>query len=255
MTICKNTVNTIYIADQTHLWKTTNGGSSWDSKDANLPGTGNILSIAVKDDNPNIVWITLSGYLHDGVYQSNDGGDTWSSISDGLPQIPIYTIVWNKLENSRIDLFVGTELGVYYKAGDANWVSYNSGLPNVMVSELEIYYNLTYPEQSRLRAATYGRGLWEAPMVENPNFVPSVSLSEYGIKIFPNPGQGEINVQIDRFQKNMMLIVKDLAGKTILSKKVDKKLAKLNLSKQSKGLYFIEISWQGERITSKFIIE
>jgi PKD repeat protein len=45
-----------------------------------------------------------------------------------------------------------------------NWVSYSDGLPNVIVSELEIHY-----PTAKLRAGTYGRGLWEADLYQTDN--------------------------------------------------------------------------------------
>ena len=41
----------------------------------------------------------------------------------------------------------------------ANWQTFDAGLPNVIVNELEIQYS-----SGRLRAATYGRGLWESDL-------------------------------------------------------------------------------------------
>ena len=78
----------------------------------------------------------------------------------GLPPIPVYTIVQNAQVTDRVDLYAGTELGVYYKAGDADWVPFKSNLPNVIVMDLAFYYD-SDPTQSLLRAATYGRGMWE----------------------------------------------------------------------------------------------
>ena len=61
-------------------------------------------------------------------------------------------------------IYVGTDFGVYYFDDTINmWVPYMNGLPNVRVDELEIQYS-----SNKLRAATYGRGLWESS-IYNPN--------------------------------------------------------------------------------------
>ena len=153
----------IYTASQSKIFKTTNGGTSWTDITGTLPvSTTDITYIAVKNDDPNTLWVTLSAYTANRVFESTNGGTTWTSISTGLPNIPIHTIVQNNQATTEVELFVGTELGVYFKKGVANWVAYNTGLPNVKVSELEIFYDLADPTLSRLRAATYGRGLWES---------------------------------------------------------------------------------------------
>ena len=46
-----------------------------------------------------------------------------------------------------------------------NWIYYSENLPaSVRVTELEIYYDNANPENNILRAATYGRGLWESTL-------------------------------------------------------------------------------------------
>ena len=39
------------------------------------------------------------------------------------------------------------------------WISFNGGLPKVIVNELEIFY-----PDGKIRAGTYGRGLWESEL-------------------------------------------------------------------------------------------
>ena len=104
--------------------------------------------------------MTLGGYNTSNVYESKDGGATWSDISNGLPALPAYSLIQNKQVTSEVNLYVGTELGVYFKKGNNNWEPFNFGLPNVKIGEIEIYYN-TDSKLSKLKAATFGRGLWE----------------------------------------------------------------------------------------------
>ena len=153
----------IYIAGNKALWKTTDTGDTWENLTDSLPNFTNITYIAVKYDDENTLWVTTSGYGNPAVYESIDGGKSWTDISEGLPSIPIYAIVHNRQAHSSIDLYVGTELGVYYKKGANDWEPYNDGLPNVKIGEIEIYYSGN-PGESKLRAATYGRGLWETPV-------------------------------------------------------------------------------------------
>jgi len=154
----------LYAADRTHMWKTTDGGAT-DWTTITLPSTStSVTYIAVHPTDPNTLWITYGGYI-DGqkVYESTDGGANWTSISAGLPNLPIMSIVhYNKITSKNI-LFVGTDLGVYTKDDANDWAEYNTGLPNVVVAELEIYYNPSGTD--KLRAGTYGRGLWETEIL------------------------------------------------------------------------------------------
>ncbi|MCX6248217.1 MAG: PKD domain-containing protein [Bacteroidetes bacterium] len=167
MAIAPSNNQYIYVADPSVIWKTTNGGTSWSVITGTLPvGSGSITYIAVKNDDPLTLWVTLGGYNTTTCYQSIDGGSNWTNISTGLPQLPAYAVVQNKQSASEVQLYVGTELGVYFKKGTDNWIPYNTGLPNVKIGELEIYYAAN-PQNSILRAATFGRGLWQTPVFIN----------------------------------------------------------------------------------------
>ncbi|MCX6231040.1 MAG: T9SS type A sorting domain-containing protein [Bacteroidetes bacterium] len=165
MAISPSNTQVLYVSSSYNIWKTVNGGTLWTDITGTLPlSTNSITSIAIKNDDENTLWVTLSGYNANKVYQSVNGGNTWTDISSGLPQIPAFSIVQNKQFTSEVHLYVGTEIGVYFKKGNADWILYNNGLPNVKIGEIEIYYNTNNPQNSLLRAATYGRGLWETPV-------------------------------------------------------------------------------------------
>lgn len=180
MAISANNPDYIYIADPDQIWKTTNGGSTWQSVSVStLPvSTQSITYLAINEFDPNVVYVTFGGFTSQRIYRTTNGGSSWQNISSGLPNVPTLCVVHNKFNGVTSEIYVGTEVGVFMKSGDNNWVRYSDGLPNVVVTELEIYYDNNNPENSRLRAATFGRGLWESPLqtvnvvVSNPtNFV------------------------------------------------------------------------------------
>lgn len=177
MAIAPSDNDVLYVSDPNEIWKTTNGGSSWTEVTSNLPtNSSSITYIAIKADNPNTLWVSLSGYNSNLVYESTNGGSTWDNISDGLPSIPAYTIVQNTQAVSTVHLYIGTELGVYFKDGNNNWVEYNTNLPKVQCGELEIYYAGNTAD-SKLRLASYGRGLWESPLIIENTDLPSVQTT------------------------------------------------------------------------------
>ena len=200
MAIAPSNTQYLYVADLYHIWKTINGGTSWTEITGTLPvGSGTLTYITVKTDDPNTLWVTMGGYNANTVYQSTDAGITWTNISTGLPQIPAYTIVQNKQSASTVQLYAGTELGVYFKNGTDNWVAYNTGLPNVKIGEIEIYYAAN-AQDSKLRAATFGRGLWETPVYYSNlpmTYVSSTATQNNTASAAPNQVNQEIiGVQI-----------------------------------------------------------
>lgn len=77
--------NVIYASSDFIVWKTTNGGATWSNVTANLPGAV-ITYITVHNTNPNVLWVSLSGFnTGQKVYQSTNGGASWTNISGNLP--------------------------------------------------------------------------------------------------------------------------------------------------------------------------
>ena len=177
MAIAPSNAQYLYVSDPSHIWKTINGGTTWNDITGTLPvGSGSLTYVTVKNDDASTVWVTLGGYNTTTVYQSTDAGTSWTNISTGLPQLPAYAIVQNKQSTTEVQLYVGTELGIYFKKGTDNWIPFNTGLPNVKIGEIEIYY-AALPQNSVLRAATFGRGLWETPVYYNCTSLPVPTIT------------------------------------------------------------------------------
>lgn len=147
--------NYIYASFNTKLYRTTNYGASW--TEMTRPGSSNISYIFVDDKDSDKLWATNSGYSSNNkVFESTDGGSTWTNLTKNLPNVPALTIV--KQKDSDDKLWVGNDIGVYYIDDNlTDWVAYNTDLPNVIVTELEINYT-----HNQIYAATYGRGIWKA---------------------------------------------------------------------------------------------
>ena len=152
----------IFVADSVNqLRKTVDGGATWTNITGTLPiASSSITYISVSNKSADTVWVSMGNYNSDGVFQTTDGGTTWTNISTGLPEIPVMCVIQNKLNTAELELYAATDVGVYTKVGNSNWSRFSNNLPNVVVTELEIYY-ATAPAISKLRAATYGRGVWE----------------------------------------------------------------------------------------------
>jgi hypothetical protein len=77
-------LNRIWVAYTTigggRVFRTDNGGASWIDRSAGLPSLP-INAIEIDPANANRVWVAADV----GVYESRDGGNTWSSFANGLP--------------------------------------------------------------------------------------------------------------------------------------------------------------------------
>ncbi|MFN5091771.1 MAG: MopE-related protein [Bacteroidota bacterium] len=152
--------NVIYASKGAALYKTTNANAF-----TALSGLPNlyITSIAVDPTDENHVYVSVSGYTAGSkVYESTNGGTTWSNISGSLPNIPANTLAYHS--NGTDAIYVGTDAGVYYKDNSlTDWIPYMNGLPNVVIDELEIHTST-----NTITAATFGRGTWRAPLYTQP---------------------------------------------------------------------------------------
>ncbi len=148
----------LYISTRSNVYKSINDGASWTNITSGLP-VNYKTSIVVSETDPNIVWISISGYSSNAkVYKSVNGGDTWSNYSTGLPNLPVNCMAYQDSSNQA--LYIGTDVGVYYRdASMSSWDKFGNGLPNVIVYDLEIVYST-----GKLRAATHGRGVWQTDL-------------------------------------------------------------------------------------------
>lgn len=153
----------IYVIQGNTLYKTTDGGTSWTNVTGTLPvSSAQLAWVAVENDDPNSVWVTFSGYSSGNkVYMSTNGGTSWTNYSTGLPNLPTNCITyWN---GTKDGMYVGCDVGIYYRDSTmSGWASYSTGLPNVSVRDIAIFY-----PTGKLRAATFGRGVWEADLYNN----------------------------------------------------------------------------------------
>ena len=171
--MCASNPNYIYtsLSYSTDIRRTKDGGATWTAIKNNLPEYGAITQIAVHPTNPEFVAISLSGYNADQrVFLSENGGDTWGDISEGLPNIPANAIAIDENNNG---IYIGLDAGVYFKDDNiTSWISLDHKLPNVRIMDMEISSSI-----SKIRIGTYGRGLWEADLIDTSSLPPIANFT------------------------------------------------------------------------------
>ena len=168
MAVAPSNASVIVAGHSTALRRTINGGTSWST--ITLPGS-NVTSIYIDSGNENIMYITMSNYTAGSkVYKTINGGSSWTNMSGTLPNIPANCIIG---VNGMTDaLYLGMDVGIYrYDTSISDWVLFNTNLPNVEVTELEINY-----QTGKIFASTYGRGLWSSDLFETLTFCDPPSL-------------------------------------------------------------------------------
>src|SRR4051812_3405986 len=164
-----------------HVWVTTNadgGPLTWiDVTQAINPQGFPISSIALDSADPlgNTAYVTIMGFHTSHVWKTTDAGGSWTDFTANLPDAPANVIMVDSgasLSNGTV--YVGTDVGVFASSTDnAAWTEVgaasiaNGFLPNVAVTSLQIFNS---GGLKRLRAATYGRGIWEWNLITTPDY-------------------------------------------------------------------------------------
>lgn len=144
------------------------------------------------------VYATVQGYYsapQSGeamVYRSTDAGAHWLDISIHLPLGPANSIVVDP-NDPRI-VYVALDTGVYYtndvttclQPNQSCWNVYGTGLPNAPVTRLETFNS---GGTELLRAATYGRGIWQISLATAGVSQTSVSVSPASLTFSGQPMQ------------------------------------------------------------------
>jgi photosystem II stability/assembly factor-like uncharacterized protein len=171
-------VNIVYAArnDDGKLFRSDNVFTppvTWTDISNRLPSGGALSDIECHPYDPYTVYMAKNRKI----YKSTNKGGTWTDISGNLPSISINSIAFDKSSNEG--LYIGTDAGTYYRdANMTDWVLYGQSFPvSVGVSELEVYHDLRNRADSRLRAATFGRGVWEIPLAETSQILSPALLT------------------------------------------------------------------------------
>jgi hypothetical protein len=97
-------------------------------------------------------WIPGGGVGH--VFETFDGGNTWTNISGNLPDAPgdAVALVGNRLV---LATDVGTFTALDGGGASTSWSRLGTGLPNASVNDVTVG-----PDGGTVYAATHGRGVW-----------------------------------------------------------------------------------------------
>ena len=136
MTIDPSNTDIMYTGSSTlGIYKTTDAGATWTSMNSGLLNTS-VISLAISQSNPQIIYAGTNSGTNDGVYKSTDGGGNWTRLINGIqetsrgiqaiavdPTNPdvAYIAVFDGLVDSPVGLYKTTD-------GGANWNSAVNGI-------------------------------------------------------------------------------------------------------------------------------
>jgi photosystem II stability/assembly factor-like uncharacterized protein len=143
------TADLLYQQNHHGVWRSADGGRSWDDVTRGLPSTFG-FPICVHPRDPETVWtVPLNGDMAGrfppdaaaAVWRSRDGGETWQAMRDGLPQEACYFTVLRQAmardEYEPVGLYFGTNSGSVFASPDEgeNWHEIARHLPTILSIE------------------------------------------------------------------------------------------------------------------------
>jgi photosystem II stability/assembly factor-like uncharacterized protein len=149
-------------ADDGSVQVTKDGGKTWtniSSRFPNGPKNAYVSGLVASAHDPNTVYVAFDGHMNDDynnyLYASADGGNTFRSISEGIPKGQVVNTVQEDPKNPAV-LYAGTEFGLYVTPDrGGSWDRLRANLPTVPVHEIQIH-----PRDNDMIVATHGRSLW-----------------------------------------------------------------------------------------------
>lgn len=185
MAVANTNADTVYAATAPlsttmHVFRTVDGGTTWDDVTGSLPDRYPI-DLSVDPADSKIVYLALGGFFSGHLFKSIDAGAHWTDITGTLPDVPTTAIAIDPLHTN--DVYVGNDLGVYVSTdAGGTWSSFNEGLVDAaIVADLVIS-----PANRALRVATHGNGVWERKLI---NALPAGHTDYQSLAInYPIPG-------------------------------------------------------------------
>jgi photosystem II stability/assembly factor-like uncharacterized protein len=155
------TCGTYAVGSSGQVFRTVNGGASWQNISGGLPGLA-LNDLAFDPANANVLYAAISGFGVRHLYRTTNAlspSPTWTAIDAGIPDTPINAVLVDP-ETSSV-LYAGSDLGLFKSMdGGTSWAHQLNGIPKVAI------YDLVADAGTRaIVAFTHGRGAFRLNLV------------------------------------------------------------------------------------------
>jgi photosystem II stability/assembly factor-like uncharacterized protein len=145
-------------SDDGLVWITRDAGKNWKNiTPEKMTPWSKVTQISASHFDDATAYVSVSRFridnLHPYIYRTHDGGATWQSITNGLPDDAPVNVVREDPKCKGL-LFAGTETGVWWSSDDGDhWQPLQYNLPHTSMRDLMV-------QGDDLIVATHGRSFW-----------------------------------------------------------------------------------------------
>lgn len=147
------------------IWRTSDGGRSWDKTSVGLPTNLRPNSCAVDNEDSKRAIAAFGGRAGGGVYITTDGGDNWQTLlglgDTALKRSAITDVVIDPFDRDTV--YVSTTIGVFKghinngSVVSASWLPFDEGLPD----GLDVNSIWVNRSSGILSIGTFGHGVYQ----------------------------------------------------------------------------------------------
>jgi photosystem II stability/assembly factor-like uncharacterized protein len=125
---------TIYAGTWGGVFRSTDGGESWNAVNSGLTSLI-VPALSIRPDTPTTIY---AGTYGGGVFRSTDGGESWTAVNSGLTNLDVNAL--SIRPDTPTTIYAGTYGGGVFRSTDGgeSWNAVNSGLTNLDVLALAI---------------------------------------------------------------------------------------------------------------------
>ncbi|MBL6448486.1 T9SS type A sorting domain-containing protein [Fulvivirga sp. 29W222] len=130
-----------------------------DISSSSFPANSYVSCVEVENGDDNHILVVFSNYGVSSIWETVDGGTSWTEVEGDLPDMPVRWALFHPLDNNAA--IIATELGVWttsnLNGASTTWGPADSGFPNVRTDMLQLRAS-----DNEVIAATHGRGLFSS---------------------------------------------------------------------------------------------